>query len=90
MIPSLTERESRIIAVLSDGREHSRNEITAKCGPVNVSSAVDGLCRKTGLQIPCQRRPLTDRDGKTVQAGFWQLTDADKAKINEWQEGGAA
>lgn len=82
---NLTEREQRIIDLLADGQEHSRNEITARCGPVNVSSAVELLTRKTGLEIPCQRLPLTDRDGKTVRAGFWKLTDRDRQKIAGWE-----
>lgn len=85
MRPNLTAREQRITGLLLDMQEHSRNEITAKCGPVNVSSAMEGLCRKTGLQIPCTRKPIRDRDGKTARPGFWRFTEADAEKVKAWE-----
>lgn len=81
----LTEREQRIIDLLLDGQQHSRNEITARCGPTNVSDTVEKMKRKTGLEVPCQRLPVLDRDGKTVQAGFWWLTEDDRQAIRGWK-----
>lgn len=90
MAKKLTTREERILDLLLDGKAHSQKEIAGMCGMVNVSGTVGNLCRKTGLQIPCERLPMKDRDGKTVLPGFWRLTDADVVKARVWRAGHAS
>jgi hypothetical protein len=85
MKPKFTSREERILDLLLDGKAHSQKEIAGTCGIANVSGTVGNLSRKTGLQIPCQRLPVKDRDGKTVLPGFWRLTDGDVVKVRAWR-----
>lgn len=40
--------------------------------------------RRRGLDIPCDRVPVIDRDGREVLRGVYHLTAADRRKIHAW------
>lgn len=43
------------------------------------------VLRRKGLQIPCKRLPVKDRDGRDCRPGQYQLTDNDRRLILAWQ-----
>lgn len=40
--------------------------------------------RRRGLEAPCKRVPIEDRDGKICHPGLYSLTSADQLLIAEW------
>jgi len=43
------------------------------------------VLRRKGLQIPCKRLPVKDRDGRACRPGQYRLTDNDRRLILAWQ-----
>lgn len=75
-------RELRAIAALMRRpmpREHIDREAGCSNGPDLVASL-----RRKGLELPCARVKILDRDGREVQRGIYNLLPADRVKINRW------
>lgn len=60
-------------------REHLDREAGCSNGPDLVADL-----RARGLEIPCDRVPVYDRDGFEVKRGVYHLTAADRARIHRW------
>ena len=63
-------------------RPHSRFELQTKIGALNVPDHVMWL-RKQGLEIPCEMKPMINRDGKKVKSGEYSFTDKDRIKARK-------
>jgi hypothetical protein len=57
-------------------REHLDRETGASNGPDLVADL-----RAKGLDVPCSRAPVIDRDGHEVLRGIYHLTSADRRRI---------
>lgn len=79
---SLSPRERRLLEVLLNRPECGRHDLDALAGYENSPDGVMGLRRKHGFDIPMERRPFIDRDGKKVRVGYYSLSidDASKAR----------
>ena len=64
-------------------RSQTREHLDRAAGCSNGPDLVADL-RRRGLEVPCQRIPAFDRDGKEVRVGVYSLTDADRRKIHAW------
>lgn len=60
-------------------REHLDREAGASNSPALVSEL-----RDRGLDLPCQKVPVLDRDGKEVQRGVYRLSQRDRIRIARW------
>ena len=75
-------RELRVIAGLMRRpmpREHVDSEAGASNGPELIANL-----RRKGLEVPCDRVPVLDRDGFEVRRGIYNLPRADRRKVNQW------
>ena len=63
-------------------RSHSRFELQTKIGALNVPDHIMWL-RKQGLEIPCEMKPMINRDGKKVKSGEYSFTEKDKVKARK-------
>lgn len=61
-------------------REHLDTEAGASNGPALVADL-----RDLGLELPCDRVPCLDRDGREVKRGIYHLTQRDRIRIARWQ-----
>jgi len=75
-------RELRVIAALMR-RPMPREQIDREAGCSNGPELVADLRRK-GLEIPCDRVPVIDRDGFEVKRGVYNLPRTDRRKVNQW------
>lgn len=64
-------------------RSRTREDIDAIAGCSNGPELIAEL-RRRGLEIPCDRIPVIDRDGFEVKRGVYHLTAADRRKIHDW------
>jgi hypothetical protein len=78
-------RHLRGIAALRR-RPMPREHLDAAMGASNGPDAVAEL-RRRGLEIPCERVPDIDRDGRPIKRGVYSLTTADRRKVNQWLAG---
>ena len=79
---SLNPRQLRALHALlrrSMPREHLDREAGCSNGPELVAEL---RCR--GLELPCDRIPVFDRDGLEVKRGVYHLTPKDRRKIHHW------
>jgi hypothetical protein len=60
-------------------REHVDTEAGASNGPELVAEL-----RRRGLDLPCTRIPVYDRDGKEVKRGVYYTTASDRRKIRRF------
>lgn len=60
-------------------REQLDREVGCSNGPDLVAEL-----RRRGLEIPCQKAPVIDRDGQEVRRGIYHLTDADRRRLQAW------
>ena len=60
-------------------REHLDREAGCSNGPELVAEL-----RRRGLDLPCDRIPVYDRDGFEVRRGVYHLTPKDRRKIHHW------
>jgi hypothetical protein len=57
-------------------REHLDREAGCSNGPDLISRL-----RDRGLEIPCDKAPVIDRDGREVKCGIFHLTATDRRKL---------
>lgn len=74
---NLSPRERRLLEVLTKQGECSRHDLDRLAGYENTPDGVLRLRRKHGLDIPMERRPLIDRDGRKVRVGYYSLSTKD-------------
>lgn len=60
-------------------REHVDTEAGASNGPELIAEL-----RRRGLELPCDRIPCYDRDGKEVKRGVYHATACDRRKIHRF------
>jgi hypothetical protein len=83
--PSLTfyltsnPRELRVLNGLLV-RSRTREHIDEIAGASNGPDLIHQL-RKRGLDIPCAKIPVFDRDGVETKRGVYRLTESDRRKI---------
>ncbi len=64
-------------------RSQRREHLDAVAGCSNSPELVAEL-RRRGLDIPCDRVPDFDRDGKPIRRGVYYFTTSDRRKIHAW------
>lgn len=83
-------RHQRALALLLQ-RPVKREELDRAAGCSNAPELVAEL-RRRGLELPCERVPALDRDGRPCRPGVYHLTDSDRRKVAAWtrsrKEGG--
>lgn len=72
-------RESRLLEALSKCKGLMREQLDRAIGASNSPDIVFRL-RSSGWDLPCKRLKVIDRDGKKCRAGFYSLSDADRAR----------
>lgn len=70
-------RQRRALSALL-ARSLTRKHLDEVVGCINSPDLVMKL-REFGLEIPCVRQPVTDRDGKRAWYGIYSLTAEDKS-----------
>ncbi len=60
-------------------REHLDRAAGCSNGPELVAEL-----RRRGLELPCERVPDHDRDGRPIKRGVYHLTTTDRRKLNRW------
>lgn len=60
-----------------------RKALDSKVGCINGPELVAEL-RRRGLELPCQRIEVIDRDGVVCRPGIYSLTRRDRRLINAW------
>jgi hypothetical protein len=74
-------RELRVIDALLV-RSRTREDIDAIAGASNGPDLILKL-RGRGLEIPCQKVVVYDRDGAETKRGVYSFTEADRRKIRK-------
>jgi len=64
-------------------RPRFKNDLQAITGASNTPELVAEL-RRRGLEIPCEKVPVLDRDGLVTRPGIYSLNAQDRRKINSW------
>ncbi len=72
-------RQLRVLQALLS-RPMSREELDRRAGASNGPALVSDL-RDLGLELPCERTPVFDRDGREVRRGIYRTTPADRRAI---------
>jgi hypothetical protein len=75
-------RHLRVLDALRN-KPQSRESIDAIAGVSNGPDIIMDL-RTGGLEIPCERVTVIDRDGKLRRPGIYSLTQGDRSRLNEW------
>lgn len=75
-------RHCRALALLLQ-RPARREEVDRAAGASNGPELVAEL-RRRGLDVPCERVPALDRDGRACRPGVYRLTASDRRKVSEW------
>ena len=64
-------------------RPMPREQLDREAGASNGPALVSDL-RGMGLDLPCDRVPCLDRDGREVRRGIYNLTQRDRTRIARW------
>lgn len=82
-------RELRLIHTLLRGPTR-RETLDREVGCSNAPDLIHRV-RKKGLEIPCERVEITDRDGQMCRPGIYYFTPRDRRIVSAWLErrGGA-
>lgn len=81
-------RHLRVIHALQCGTI-SREELDKIAGCSNGPALIDEL-RRRGLELPCSRFEIVDRDGRHCRPGRYCLTENDHKLLRNWRETSAA
>jgi hypothetical protein len=71
------------ILILVVRHSMTREHVDAEAGCSNGPELMAEL-RRRGLQLPCDRIPAYDRDGKLVKRGVYHATTTDRRKIQRF------
>lgn len=82
------QRHLRAIRALLRGPVE-RIDLDDIIGCTNAPYVIQEL-RGMGLELPCERITVKDRDGKTCRPGRYSLTEKDRAKVRAWLRDGDA
>lgn len=77
----LTARGRRLLTVLAERGSTSRHDLDRLAGYENTPDGVLNLRRHHGFELPMEKRPLLDRDGRTVRIGYYSLSESDLLKF---------
>lgn len=75
-------RHLRAIAALLR-RPMPREQLDRAAGCSNGPELIAEL-RRRGLDVPCERVPDLDRDGRPIKRGVYALIKSDHRKLNAW------
>lgn len=64
-------------------RPQRRKHLDMIAGCSNTPELIAEL-RRRGLDVPCERVPDLDRDGKPIRRGVYHLLKSDRRKLNVW------
>jgi hypothetical protein len=78
---ALTPRERRLLGVLAMQGEASRHDLDRLAGYENTPDGVLRLRRHHGFDLPMEKRPFVDRDGRKVRIGYYSLSPNDREKL---------
>jgi hypothetical protein len=62
-----------------------RERLDAEVGCSNGPQLVLEL-RRRGLDIPCKRLAVLDRDGHRIKRGVYHFSESDRVKVMGWQQ----
>lgn len=71
-------RELRVLKHLLASRSAMREVVDHVAGSSNGPDVVARVRRKLNIEIPCDRVPATDRDGKPCKPGRYSLSQDDR------------
>ncbi|HLO63488.1 MAG TPA: hypothetical protein VK165_11075 [Azonexus sp.] len=77
----LSPRERRLLTVLAERGKTSRHDLDRLAGYENTPDGVLHLRRRHGFELPMEKQPLLDRDGRTVRIGYYSLSESDRMKF---------
>lgn len=60
-----------------------REALDRRAGCSNGPELIAEL-RRRGLDVPCERVPFIDRDGKPCRPGVYYFTARDRRKVSDW------
>ena len=75
-------RHKRAIHALLQ-RARFKNDLQAITGASNTPELVAEL-RRRGLETPCKKVPVLDRDGRITHPGIYCLSERDRRKVIAW------
>ena len=75
-------RHLRAITALMT-RPQRREHLDAVAGCSNAPELLAEL-RRRGLDVPCERVPDFDRDGRPIKRGVYHFLKSDRHKLNKW------
>lgn len=64
-------------------RPMPREAVDRTAGASNGPDLIRDL-RELGLDVPCHRVPVVDRDGRVVLRGVYAATPGDRAEVSRW------
>lgn len=64
-------------------RPQRRKHLDTIAGCSNTPELIAEL-RRRGLDVPCERVPDLDRDGRPIKRGAYFLLSSDRRKLNAW------
>ncbi len=64
-------------------RPQRREHLDAVAGCSNTPELIAEL-RRRELDVPCERVPDLDRDGKSIRRGVYHFLKSDRRKLNVW------
>lgn len=64
-------------------RPQRREHLDMIAGCSNTPELIAEL-RRRGLDVPCERVPDLDRDGRPIKRGVYHLLKSDRHKVNAW------
>jgi hypothetical protein len=76
-------RHLRVIHALRIQTAVHRKQIDSVAGCSNAPELIAEL-RRRNLEIPCDRIPVIDRDGKVCHPGLYRLSAGDRRKLGRW------
>lgn len=76
-------RHLRAVHALLSQSALPRQQLDSVAGCSNGPEMIAEL-RRRGLDVPCDRIPALDRDGRPCRPGMYRLTQSDRRKLRHW------
>lgn len=80
---NFSPRETRLLETLMNHGECSRHDLDRLAGYENSPDGIMRLRRHHGFDLPMERRPFVDRDGRSIRVGYYSLSDTDRIKLDQ-------